>query len=123
MPPIRSALPVSSVVFLFGLLVGTAPLAKAGDAPDAIVEKASTLIRENRRPDAAAYLYEQVRLQNTESYHCQFGGIEECLRLIRKNELLDEIIAAKRLPGDAPFEHRKDFVITLVHLTSPDAQR
>jgi hypothetical protein len=124
MPPIRSGLPLSTAaVFIFGLLVGAAPLARAGDSRDAIAEKATESIRENRRADAATYLYELVRQQNVESYHCQFGTIQESLRLVREFGLLDEIIAANRPPADAPFEQRKDFAITLVHLTSPEIQR
>ncbi len=98
----------------------------AGDVEESlnnISTKAATLIGEGHKTEAASLIYDLVQKYNSESFYCQFGTIETCLSVVRQHDLLGEIIRIKRPPEGAPFAAIKDFTITLVHFTSPDAQR
>ena len=96
---------VSMCRYLFLLIlcaIAEAGAADVEDSSDTVAEKATALIRENRRYEAAAFLYDKAQSMNSEAYHCQFDSIKKCVNLVTEHHLMDEIVATRRPPADAP---------------------
>ena len=59
-----------------------APSPVPEETPKAAIERATTLIQTQKRNEAARYLYAQVNRYGSESYYCEFGMIQDCVRFI-----------------------------------------